>query len=118
MATFPKLKTGVVAQYPLDRERRFDSEVVRFVDMGEQTYAERAQHRRRWRLELSQLNETEVAEICEFFSEMRGAFDRFDFEDPETLEVVPDCRFDQEDLEVERIAEHDGRLSVTIAEAP
>ena len=118
MPAFPKLKTGVVAQYPLNRERSFDSERIRFVDMGEQAYSERASALRRWRLEYSQLDDTEVATICEFFSEMRGALDRFDFEDPETLETVANCRFDQEELEVERNAEHDGRLSVTIAETP
>ncbi len=118
MATFPKLKTGVAAQYPLDRESAFDSERVRFVDMGEQVYTGRSQSRRSWRLELSQLDETEVAEICEFFAEMRGAFGRFDFEDPETLEVVVDCRFDQEELEVERLDEYDGRVSVAVVETP
>ncbi len=118
MAEFPKLKTGVAAQYPVDRERRYDSERVRFLDMSEQGYSERAETRRRWRLELSQLDEAELAEVCEFFAEMRGPFDRFDFEDPETLEVVPNCRFDQEELEAERVAEFDGRTFLTIAETP
>ncbi len=32
MATFPVLKTGAAAQYPLDRGVRFSTQAVRFMD--------------------------------------------------------------------------------------
>ena len=38
MSDFPKLRTGVVAQYPATRELRFSTSVTSFLDGSEQRY--------------------------------------------------------------------------------
>lgn len=98
MAEFPKLKTGVVAQYPAMRETEFATRVQRYVDLSEQRYRERTSSRMRWSIELSQLTDTELGTLVRFFEQQRGRFGSFDFEDPWTETVVTGCRFEQDRL--------------------
>ncbi len=67
MAQFPSLKTGVVAQYPSTKEYRFSTETRRFVDGSEQRYRNFRGSRQRWVVNLSQLDESEIAELADFF---------------------------------------------------
>ena len=53
MATFPKLKTSAVAQYPLARREQFQNQTVRFVDGREQRYRDSAGARLEWDIQLS-----------------------------------------------------------------
>ena len=98
MASFPKLKTGVVAQYPVTRVTEFATRVQRYLDLSEQRHRDRSGTRRRWLIELSQLTETELATLVNFFSEHKGRFGSFDFEDPWSGSVVSGCRFEQDRL--------------------
>jgi len=116
MSQFPKLRTGAVAQYPSTREYRFASEVVRFLDNGEQRYREAAAPRRRWVIRLTQLDEGEMAELANFFHAQQGRLGRFDFEDPWTKTVTSDCRFDQDQLQTEIPGEFDSECIVTVIE--
>jgi hypothetical protein len=38
MATFPKLKTNAVAQYPASKTARYQNQALRFLDGTEQRY--------------------------------------------------------------------------------
>ncbi len=67
MATFPKLKTNAIAQYPLARREQFQNQTVRFVDGREQRYRDAAGARLEWDIRLSQLDEVELAALEEFF---------------------------------------------------
>src|SRR5690606_37176964 len=96
--SFPRLKTGALAQYPTTRELTRPVETVRFLDMGRQAYVESRSSLRRWRLRMNLLDESELAAVVEFFTEMRGSLGRFEFEDPVTGEVVANCRFDADEL--------------------
>ena len=116
MPTFPRLKTGVIAQYPSARELRLSSESLRFLDNSEQRFRDSATARRRWVIELSLLNATEAAALREFFVAMRGSAGRFDFEDPWTGLLVNDCRFGEDALTVSAQAEQDARAVVTVWE--
>jgi hypothetical protein len=114
MAEFPKLKTGVVAQYPAVRESRFQTIVSRFVDGSEQRFRDHRAVRRRWIIHLAQLDESELQTLAEFFSEQKGRLGGFDFEDPWTGNVVPNCRFDEDDWGASSHREWDRRTQVVI----
>jgi len=114
MGSFPKLKTGAVAQYPAVQEGRFLSSVHRFADNREQRYRQRRQARRRWRIDLSQLNESEASRLAAFFEEQRGRIGQFDFEDPWSGEIISNCRFDQDELLLQTADELDGRMGLVI----
>jgi hypothetical protein len=114
--TFPRLKTGVIAQYPSTRQLRLASESLRFLDNSEQRYRDSAVARRRWVIELDLLSPTEAAVLREFFVAMRGSAGRFDFEDPWTGLLVSDCRFGTDELDLSTHAEHDARTVVTVWE--
>ncbi len=81
MAEFPKLKTGVVAQYPLTREIRTATRVLPFVDGTMQRYAMQPT-RRRWRVRLEELDEGEAARVDAFARQYLLTLEPFAFEDP------------------------------------
>src|ERR1035438_2843947 len=67
MATFPKLKTNAIAQYPVSRREQFQNQTVRFVDGSEQRYRDSAGARMQWEIQLSDLDEGELSAVEEFF---------------------------------------------------
>src|ERR1019366_2620156 len=77
MATFPQLKTNAIAQYPVARREQFQNQTVRFVDGSDQRYRDSAGPRMEWEIELSELDEGELAAIEEFFLASQGAFGSF-----------------------------------------
>src|SRR5207342_1613071 len=91
MATFPRLKTTAIAQYPLARREQFQNQTVRFVDGREQRYRDSAGARLEWDIQLSQLDEGELAAIEEFFLASQGAFGSFSFTDPWDGKVYDNC---------------------------
>ena len=116
MASFPKLKTGVVAQYPVVRESGFSTVVKRYLDNSEQRFRDARALRRRWVVALSKLNESEAAELMNFFVERQGRFGVFDFEDPWTGLTVSGCRFDRDRLPLNSNGELDLSAEMTIVE--
>jgi hypothetical protein len=113
---FPRLKTGALGQYPISRELSRPMETMQFLDMGRQLYANGRGSLRRWQLRLARLDETEMAEVIEFFAAARGSLGRFEFEDPMTGEVVANCRFAEDELLVTAVDELDGRTILTVME--
>lgn len=114
--TFPKLKTGALAQYPVTRELSLPTERMEFLDMGQQIYMDSGEQLRRWQLRLSRLDETELAEVIELFSAMRGSLGRFEFEDPMSGDLVANCRFAEDELLVTAVDELDARTVLTVME--
>lgn len=114
--SFPKLKTGALAQYPMTRELSLPTERMEFLDMGQQIYVDSRESLRRWQLRLSRLNETELAEVIEFFVAVRGSLGRFEFEDPMTGDLVANCRFAEDELLVMAAEELDARTVLTVME--
>src|SRR3954447_16465632 len=90
MATFPQLKTGAVAQYPMVRRSQFRNQTVRFVDGTEQRYRDSGAPKQRWEIALSGLDETELAALEEFFVANQGAYGSFGFADPWDGQVYDD----------------------------
>ena len=105
MAEFPLLKTSAVTQYPSSRAAEFVTGVLRFVDGSEQRYRQMRQPVRRWLLRLTEVSEGELYEIEDFFASRQGQAGSFAFTDPWDGVVYPDCSFDQDELDLQLIAE-------------
>lgn len=116
MTTFPKLKTNAVMQYPAARGLQFATEVVRFVDGSEQRYRNFGAPLRRWTIRLDLLDETELARLDEFFTEMQGSFGTFLFMDPRDGREYPGCSLEQESLEIALNGEMRGRTELVVRE--
>jgi Fe-S-cluster formation regulator IscX/YfhJ len=74
MATFPQLKTGAVAQYPATKSLRFQNQTVRFLDGSEQRYRDAAGALHQWVIQLSELDESEMAAFEQFFEDNQGVW--------------------------------------------
>jgi len=93
MASFPTLKTGAIAQYPLTTQVQFATNVVSFMDGSEQRFPAFSSLLRRWTIRLDLLDETELNATLEFFRAQSGVAGVFSFTDPADGTVYPSCRF-------------------------
>jgi hypothetical protein len=116
MATFPKLKTAAVAQYPAAKGLIFRNHVVRFLDGKEQRYRESAGSLHRWQIRLAELDETEMAAIDAFFVANQGRLGYFVFTDPWDGTVYPNCSVEGDQMEWMAVDEMRGRAAVTVVE--
>lgn len=116
MASFPALKTGVVAQYPSDRERRFATQVFRFLDGNEQRFPGYGAPLRRWVIRLDLLDESELVNLEQFFESEAGRAGAFSFTDPFDGTEYSSCSFDSDELAVEYYAQGQGRTTVVVRE--
>jgi phage-related protein len=114
MAIFPRLKTSAIAQYPVARREQFQNQTVRFVDGSEQRYRDSAGARVEWEIQLSQLDEGELAAIEEFFLANQGAFGSFSFTDPWDGTVYDNCSVTADELALVTVAEMHGSTRLTV----
>jgi phage-related protein len=114
MATFPKLKTNAIAQYPVARHEQFQNQTVRFVDGSEQRYRDSAGARLQWEIQFSELDEGELAAIEEFFLASQGAFGSFSFTDPWDGHVYDNCSVSADELTLMSVAEMRGSTKLTV----
>jgi phage-related protein len=89
MSAFPTLRTGAVAQYPLDRAVRFQTQSVRFMDGSRQRFRLYGAGLRRWTIRLDLLDEEELAALAAFLEQQGTAV--FPFTDPVTGDQVASC---------------------------
>jgi hypothetical protein len=116
MASFPALKTGAVAQYPADRARRFSTQVLRFLDGGEQRFAGFGAPLKRWTILLELLDEKELADIEGFYLEQGGRAGSFTFTDPWDGTVHTNCSFESDTMTANYRGPGDGAASVIVKE--
>jgi len=116
MATFPPLKTNAVAQYPARKCVRFQNQALRFVDGTEQRYRDAGTPLHRWDIQLSELDEGEMAAMEEFFAANQGAFGNFSFTDPWDGQLYSNCSLRTDTLALAAIAEMRGTISLTVVE--
>jgi hypothetical protein len=116
MPTFPTLKTKAVAQYPAKRSDRYQNQALRFLDGSEQRYRDAAGPLRRWTIRLSQLDETEMAAIEQFFSDCEGRYSSFSFTDPWDSTIFPNCSLESDELDMGWQGEMKGNTVLTITE--
>jgi hypothetical protein len=114
MATFPLLKTGAIAQYPLDRASTFSTQVVRFLDGSQQKFRLQGAALRRWTLKLDLLDEQELAAVIAFAEQQGSA--AFSFTDPVTGDNVAACMLSGLQLDATVNGESRGQTTVVIEE--
>jgi phage-related protein len=114
MATFPQLKTNAIAQYPMARREQFQNQTVRFVDGSDQRYRDSAGARMEWEIQLSELDEGELAAIEEFFLASQGAFGSFSFTDPWDGHVHDNCSLAADVVGLTSVAEMRGSTKLTV----
>jgi phage-related protein len=114
MATFPVLKTGAVAQYPLNRGVRFSTQAVRFMDGSQQKYRLIGKGLRKWTLKLDQLDEQELAAVIAFAEQQGSA--SFAFTDPVTNVAVANCILSGEEFNATMNLEMNGQTTIVIEE--
>lgn len=113
---FPKLKSGAVTQYPSQRGIEYRTEVLRFVDGGEQRYRESAGPRRRWSIRLDLLDDREAAAVETFFRAERGRKENFSFTDPWSGVAYSSCSLGSDELEMEWRGEGRCRTALIVVE--
>lgn len=114
MATFPVLKTGAVAQYPLGLGLRYSTQVVRFMDGSQQKFRLIGVRLRRWNLKLDLLDEQELGALIAFV-EQQGS-QTFPFTDPFTGEIAENCVIYREEFDATMNSEMSGQTAVVIEE--
>ena len=116
MNTFPTLNTGAVVQYPAKSAVIFSTQVLQFVDGSEQRFAGYATSLRQWTVQLDQLNEDEMSQLYDFFTNLTGPAGSFSFTDPSTGTVYPDCSFGEDEFSMEMLPGDVGKTTFTIQE--
>ena len=116
MADFPALKTGVVAQYPTDRQRNFSTQVFRFLDGSEQRFPGYGAPLRQWTIRLDLLDESELENLEQFFESEGGRAGSFSFTDPFDGTVYANCSFDADQLALNFAGPQQGQTTVVIRE--
>jgi len=116
VAQFPTLKTGAVAQYPVDRTRRFSTRIFRFLDGVEQRFPDYGVPLRRWSIRLDLLDEAELNSFGDFLTAQGGRAGAFSFTDPFDGIVYPNCSFDQDELTLTFVDAGRGATVVAIKE--
>ncbi len=114
MATFPILKTGAVAQYPLSRVNSVSTQAVRFLDGSQQTYQLNGAGLRRWVLTLDLLDEAEVSAVIEFAEQIGTG--TFAFSDPISGDTAEKCIISGGELDAALVDEMDGQIVLEIEE--
>jgi hypothetical protein len=114
MATFPALKTGAVAQYPLDSTVTFSTQAVRFMDGSQQRFRLYGAGLRQWTLKLDLLDPQELAAVISFVEQQGSAV--FAFKDPVSGENVATCMISGQQFDASMNREWSGQTTVVVAE--
>jgi hypothetical protein len=114
MADFPILKTGAVAQYPLERRVRYSTQAVRFMDGSQQRFRLYGRGLRRWIVKLDQLDERELAALIAFAEEQGSG--TFAFTDPASGSTIANCVIAGEKFEATMEREMSGHTTVVVEE--
>jgi hypothetical protein len=116
MATFPQLKTSAVAQYPATKALRFQNQTLRFLDGTEQRYRDSAGPLHQWVINLSELDESEMAAFEQFFEDNQGRLGSFAFTDPWDGTQYANCSLASDEMELSSLGEMSGKTSLTVIE--
>ena len=92
----------------------YSTQIVRFLDRGEQRYRQRAKVLRRWVMRLDLLDEEELSGIELFFLSRQGQAGSFEFTDPADNLTYPNCSFESNSLETEWTGVHAGKSILVV----
>jgi len=114
MSAFPSLKTGAVLQYPAQKEVRFATEVVQFIDGSEQRFRQYQTPLHRWMIRLELLDQGELQVLREFFRTQAGGAESFAFTDPWDGTIYANCSIEGEEMVQQLVDEMKGKTSLTV----
>jgi hypothetical protein len=114
MPTFPTLKTGAIAQYPLPVSTRFSTQAVQFLDGSQQTFKLYPGPLRRWSVQLDALDEQELDSFVSFAEASGGA--PFSFTDPVTGQTFANCILSGDQASAGMTQEMNGQAQFVIEE--
>jgi hypothetical protein len=114
VTTFPVLKTGAVAQYPLERTLRFSSEAVQFLDGSQQRFKLFNRGLRRWVVWLDLLDEQELGAVIDFVDAMGST--AFSFSDPASGTTAAKCVLAGERFDATMTGEMNGQATIVVEE--
>jgi hypothetical protein len=112
MSTFPVLKTGASAQYPVTRSLVHATRVLQFLDGSEQRYRRYGKVQHTWVVRLSLLDEMELQQYENFFRIQRGKHGSFSFTDPWSGREYANCSMDTDTVDLD--SQDVGRGSITV----
>jgi hypothetical protein len=98
MATFPRLNTGAVSQYPTTLTVGQGVAIIRFIDGSDQRFLNQGRQYRRWKVDLTLLNDQEIHQLEQFFVSQQGEYSAFVFPDPISGTDVLNCRIGEPEL--------------------
>lgn len=116
MSVFPTLKTGAVTQYPSRRSVQFSTVALQFLDGTEQRFRGYRGPLHEWVIQLSQLDQSELQHLQEFFRELDGQAESFAFTDPWDATTYASCSFSKDDMTVVAAGEWNASTALTIQE--
>ena len=114
MTTFPLLKTGAVAQYPLEASVRFSTEAVQFLDGSEQRFKLFSRGLRRWVVRLDLLDDQELGAVIDFVDAVGSM--AFAFSDPASGLTAANCVIAGERFDATMTGEMTGQATVVVEE--
>lgn len=104
MASFPKLSTGCIAQYPSAREIATKTRVLTYLDGSEQRFRQLGSVQKRWIVRFQNATEREIAAMEHFFLLLRGSADAFTFTDPWDGREYDNCSLESDQIELRYLA--------------
>ena len=116
MSNFPTLKTGAVLQYPAQKDIRFSTSILRFMDGSEQRFPDYAAPLHRWTIRLSLLDDAELHQLREFFRTQNGAAGTFTFMDPWDGTTYSNCSIEDDEMADTLLNEANGKTALIIRE--
>ena len=116
MPTFPLLKTGAVAQYPVKTTFYYRADIVWFLDGSEQRFRNSPSVLHQWEIDLAKLDEQEIAAIEQFFLLNEGPTLTFAFTDPSSGVAYLNCSVSPSELELIFVGPLSGSTTIAIRE--
>ena len=116
MPSFPTLKTGAVAQYPMQTGSRYVSQAVQFLDGSRQSYRIQGPALRRWSIQLNGLDEGELAGVIAFVEQQ--CLVPFSFTDPVSGQTASKCIIAGQKMDAAMMQEESGQATLIIEEIP
>lgn len=115
MATYPTLASGETVHLPYERIREFRN-VHNDMEHGQRySFNLRSTPLMRWRIQYV-VSDADLATLETFWNDRAGAYESFEFTDPENATYYPTVRFDQETLEIDHAGPNENRVTVALRE--
>lgn len=114
MPSFPLLSTGARVQFPFVRKTRFQTEVSGGEFSPAYTYTNDPVGLKAWELTFTSITDAEAEIYEDFFHDMRGAWDEFEFTDPTDGVTYQHCHFEEDVFDRKRTGPDDNTLRLLI----